>query len=76
MYRIGVVTGTRAEYGLLKPLLQKIKEDDLLDLYLIVTGAHLEQRFGKNKRLTHVLYYPPIFSPVIDNLLLFLPPDF
>ncbi len=46
MYRIGVVTGTRAEYGLLKPLLQKIKEDDLLDLYLIVTGAHLEQRFG------------------------------
>lgn len=46
MYRIGVVTGTRAEYGLLKPLMQRIKKDSLLDLYLIVTGAHLEERLG------------------------------
>lgn len=46
MYRIGVVTGTRAEYGLLKPLMQKIRNDDLLELYCIVTGAHLEERFG------------------------------
>lgn len=46
MYRIGVVTGTRAEYGLLKPLMQKIEKDKSLALYLIVTGAHLEERFG------------------------------
>lgn len=46
MYRIGVVTGTRAEYGLLKPLIQNIEKDERLELYLIVTGAHLEQRFG------------------------------
>ncbi len=46
MHRIGVVTGTRAEYGLLKPLMQKIEQDSQLELYLVVTGAHLEQRFG------------------------------
>ncbi len=46
MYRVGVVTGTRAEYGLLRPLIQRIHEDSLLELYLIVTGAHLEESFG------------------------------
>lgn len=46
MRKICVVTGTRAEYGLLKPVIQKIKEDAELELYLIVTGAHLSTEFG------------------------------
>lgn len=46
MYKIGVVTGTRAEYGLLKPLIEKINTDNELELCLIVTGAHLEEKFG------------------------------
>ncbi len=46
MYRVGVVTGTRAEYGLLKPLMEKIEKDCELELCLIVTGAHLEEKFG------------------------------
>lgn len=46
MYKIGVVTGTRAEYGLLKPLIEKINNDNELELCLIVTGAHLEEKFG------------------------------
>ncbi len=46
MYRLGVVTGTRAEYGLLKPLIEKINKDRELELCLIVTGAHLEEKFG------------------------------
>lgn len=44
--RIGVVTGTRAEYGLLKPLLEKLNNDPALCLCLLVTGAHLEERLG------------------------------
>ncbi len=43
---ICVVTGTRAEYGLLSPLLHKIKNDDDLVLQLIVTGMHLSPEFG------------------------------
>lgn len=45
-YRIGVVTGTRAEYGILKPLLQKLKECPEAELCLIVTGMHLQEEYG------------------------------
>ncbi|MGN9133992.1 UDP-N-acetylglucosamine 2-epimerase [Clostridium sp. HCP1S3_B4] len=44
--KICVVTGTRAEYGILKPLLRKIKLDDELQLQLVVTGMHLSPEFG------------------------------
>lgn len=46
MKKICVVTGTRAEYGLLRPLLYRIKEDDGARLCLIVTGMHLSPAFG------------------------------
>ncbi|WP_457749358.1 UDP-N-acetylglucosamine 2-epimerase [Sulfurimonas sp.] len=45
--KICVVTGTRAEYGLLRPLLQEIKNDEALDLQLIVTGTHFSKEFGE-----------------------------
>jgi GDP/UDP-N,N'-diacetylbacillosamine 2-epimerase (hydrolysing) len=44
--KICVVTGTRAEYGLLKPLIDKIKTDNTFELQLLVTGAHLSPEFG------------------------------
>lgn len=47
MKNIAVVTGTRAEYGLLRPLIEKIEQDNELKLTLIVTGAHLEPRLGE-----------------------------
>ncbi len=43
---IAVVTGTRAEYGILKPLLKKIKAARGLRLQLLVTGMHLLPRYG------------------------------
>jgi len=48
---IAVVTGTRAEYGLLKELLNEIKSDADLRLQLIVTGMHLSPEFGLTYRL-------------------------
>jgi len=44
--KICVVTGTRAEYGLLTPLLHEIQNDKELELQLIVTGMHLSPEFG------------------------------
>jgi len=44
--KIAVVTGTRAEYGLLAPLMHKIKASSSLQLQLVVTGAHLLAEFG------------------------------
>jgi len=47
MKKIAIITATRAEYGLLKPLIQKVQEDASLQLQLIVTGAHLSRSFGE-----------------------------
>jgi GDP/UDP-N,N'-diacetylbacillosamine 2-epimerase (hydrolysing) len=44
--KILVSTGTRAEYGLLRPLLYKIKKSKKLDLLLVVTGTHLSKKYG------------------------------
>lgn len=46
MRKIAVLTGTRAEYGILKPVLKAIKTHPRLDLALIVTGMHLSKEFG------------------------------
>ncbi len=44
--RIAVITGSRSEYGLLKPLLEKLKDSDDLQLQIIVTGTHLMKQYG------------------------------
>lgn len=46
MKKICVVTGTRAEYGLLYWLMKEIQADSELQLQLIVTGMHLSPEFG------------------------------
>lgn len=46
MRKICVVTGTRAEYGLLYWLMKEIQADATLELQIIVTGMHLSPEFG------------------------------
>lgn len=41
-----IVTGTRAEYGLLKPIIEKFITQGLLEIRVVVTGSHLSQEFG------------------------------
>lgn len=50
MKKVCVITGTRAEYGLLKPLIHKIKKDNELKLQLVVTGMHMSSEFGLTYR--------------------------
>ena len=45
-YKICVLTATRAEYGLLKPVIDKIYKSETLELQIAVTGAHLSPEFG------------------------------
>lgn len=47
MKNICVITATRAEFGLLSPLLHEINNDTELNLQLIVTGTHLSSEFGE-----------------------------
>lgn len=47
--RVCVVTGSRAEYGLLYWVMKRIAEDPALELQVVATGMHLSPEFG----LTH-----------------------
>jgi len=44
--RVCIVTSTRADYGLLKPVIHRIIADDELELELVATGMHLCPEFG------------------------------
>ena len=48
MKKIAVVTATRAEYGLLSPVIKELRkhENNTLKAELIVTGAHLSESYG------------------------------
>lgn len=44
--KICIVSGTRAEYGLLRPLMKVLRADAEFRLQLVATGAHLSPEFG------------------------------
>ena len=44
--KITVTTGTRAEYGIIKPVLKSISKNKKLELHLLVTGTHLSKNHG------------------------------
>ena len=48
---ICVVTGSRADYGLLYWLMQEIREDSDLNLQVVATGMHLSPEFGNTYKL-------------------------
>lgn len=48
--KICMITGTRAEYGLLRWIMQGIKDDPELSLQIIATGMHLSPEFGLTYR--------------------------
>jgi UDP-hydrolysing UDP-N-acetyl-D-glucosamine 2-epimerase len=50
MRRIGLFTATRAEYGLLKPVLRALDASSSLEPHLIVSGAHLSAAHGLTRR--------------------------
>ena len=50
MRKICIVTGTRADYGLLRWVMKEINEYDHLQLQIIATGMHLSPEFGLTYR--------------------------
>jgi UDP-hydrolysing UDP-N-acetyl-D-glucosamine 2-epimerase len=47
MRKIAVITGTRADYGLLYWLIHDLNQDEDIELQLVVTGMHLMAEFGR-----------------------------
>lgn len=67
MKRVAVVTATRAEYGILTPLIKAINDDSELELDLIVTGTHLSEKHGSTKKFIeadgfHIAHEIPILE--------------
>ena len=44
--RTCVTTGARADYGLLRPVMRALRDDERFDLQVLVTGMHLSPEFG------------------------------
>ncbi len=45
-YKVAVATGTRAEYGILRPLMRLVKQSPGFELQVIASGMHLAKDFG------------------------------
>lgn len=43
---IAIATSTRADYGILKPLIERLKQEEAFETGLLVTGMHLCESFG------------------------------
>ncbi len=48
--KILFLTGTRADYGKMKPLMRKVEEHCDFELYIFVTGMHTLEAFGNTKK--------------------------
>ena len=56
--KICVLTGTRAEFGLLRPVMEAIQQHPDLELQVLVTGMHLEQMFGMSVKAIEGAGFP------------------
>ena len=65
MRKIAVVTGTRAEYGYLKPLMEAIEKDNELELIPIITGMHLVSDFGSTYKIVEKDFPESVKIPMI-----------
>jgi GDP/UDP-N,N'-diacetylbacillosamine 2-epimerase (hydrolysing) len=50
MKKVAVVTATRAEYGILRPLIFRLREEREICLQVVVTGTHLEEKYGNTQQ--------------------------
>ncbi len=48
--KIGILTSSRADFGIYLPLLKKMQLDDQIDFELIVFGTHLSEKHGYTKK--------------------------
>lgn len=47
--KVAIVTSTRAEYGILRPLIEQFKKEREFEVQLVVTGTHLTGKYGNTQ---------------------------
>ena len=66
--KVCVVTGSRAEFGQLLPLLRKVSVDSFFDLDLVVTSSHLSDSVGNTIREVEISGIPISACIPIDSI--------
>jgi GDP/UDP-N,N'-diacetylbacillosamine 2-epimerase (hydrolysing) len=51
--KVGILTSSRADYGIYRPLLKLLQEDNYFEMEIIAFGTHLLEKYGKT--LNHIL---------------------
>jgi GDP/UDP-N,N'-diacetylbacillosamine 2-epimerase (hydrolysing) len=67
MKQVAYLTGTRAEFGLIKKLLKEIDKDNKLELFLMATGMHLMDQFGQTISEVSKEFKPEIVEAIYQN---------
>lgn len=67
MVKLAVITSTRAEYGLLRPLIEKLLKEPEFEVHVLVSGTHLLEKFGNTIQFIQkdnipIAYEIPIFE--------------
>ena len=69
MRKICVITGTRAEFGLLSGLMRLIQQSDLTQLQVIATNMHLSPRYGNTyKEIEDAGFAIDYKVPILDDM--------
>lgn len=50
MIKVGIITSSRADFGLLKNLIIKLKKDKNFKTFVIASGSHFSSKFGETKK--------------------------
>lgn len=66
MKKLAVITSTRAEYGLLHPLIKELMQEPSIEAQLLVSGTHLLERFGNT-----IAYIQADDIPIADTIPIF-----
>lgn len=68
MINIDIVTTTRAEYGLMRPLIKRMGEDSEINARLLVTGTHLSEKFGYTfSEIKNDNFCPTVELPILSE---------
>lgn len=72
--KIGILTSSRADYGIYQPLLKKMAANQNIDLHILAFGMHLQSKFGltikeivkDNFGTTHKIEGMPVGDSLLD----------
>ncbi|WP_303673624.1 UDP-N-acetylglucosamine 2-epimerase [Vampirovibrio chlorellavorus] len=66
--KVGIFTGTRAEYGLMYPIAKRLQQDERFEVCLYVSGSHLDDRYGQTLKEIEQDGFSVTFKPSLPQL--------